>query len=195
MQASKSRFNLKNSLTLFIADKFKFVYSLLLVLFIVTSTVIFIYAPSYKTVEITGTEAKRSQVDESNAHAYVDTYYIYTTQIDKSFVLRNEDNWVYFKFDSADTQAEAQNVQDSTAVVKYYGFRSNILSIFPNVLSIEKTNTQINGLSWLGYFGLIFNTLLFSYFAFKLIRLKSRLKASVLLPDAEATKQTLEDNS
>ncbi|WP_068546550.1 DUF1523 family protein [Thalassotalea crassostreae] len=193
MQASKSRFNIKNSITAFFTNKFKFLYSFVFTLFVVTSSVIFIYAPSYKTVEITGTEAKRSQVDETNAQAYVDTYYIYTTEVNKSFVLRNEDNWVYFKFDSADTQAEAQNVQGTTSVVKYYGFRSNILSIFPNVLSIEKTNTPVNGLSWLGYVGLTLNFILFSYFAFKLIRLRRRLKASITLP--ETSKEQLEDKS
>ncbi|MDG1731645.1 MAG: DUF1523 family protein [Thalassotalea sp.] len=193
MQDSTSQFTIKNGLTSFIANKFKFAYSAVFALFVITSLVIFIYAPSYKTVEITGTEAKRSQVDENNAQAYVDTYYIYTTQIDKSFVLRNEDNWVYFKFNSADIQAEAQNVQGTTSVVKYYGFRSNILSIFPNVLTIEKTNTPVNGFSTLGYLGLCLNFLLFSYFAFKLIRLNRRLKASVALP--ETSKATLEDHS
>lgn len=192
MQASKSRFNIKNSFIGFIANKFNFAYSIVFALFVITSSVIFIYAPSYKTVTITGTEAKRSQVDVNNAQAYVDTYYIYTTVDNDSFVLRNEDNWVYFKFDSADTQAEAQNVQDTTSVVKYYGFRSNILSIFPNVLSIEKTNTPVNGLSWLGYLGLLLNVSLFSYFAFKLIRLSRRLKASIT-PELTPSNEKLED--
>lgn len=64
----------------------------------------------------------------------------------KSIVYRNEDTgwgWPpYFKFDSADVQAKAADLQSNTAapqwvLVTSYGWRSNLLTIYPNVLSLK----------------------------------------------------------
>jgi hypothetical protein len=61
-------------------------------------------------------------------------------------VYRNQDTgwgWPpYFKFDSADLQAEATDRQSTLAddqwvAVRHYGWRSQLLSIYPNVLSIR----------------------------------------------------------
>ena len=65
---------------------------------------------------------------------------------ESTLVFRNEDTgWVwppYFKFDSADMQARGRDlVSDSDnpawVAVGYYGIRSELLSIYPNVLRIS----------------------------------------------------------
>lgn len=65
----------------------------------------------------------------------------------KTRVYRNEDTgwgWPpYYKFDSADVQAEAANLTSNQSApvwvkVRYYGVRSNLWSIYPNVLSLTK---------------------------------------------------------
>ncbi|RMV50137.1 hypothetical protein ALP10_102020 [Pseudomonas syringae pv. helianthi] len=62
---------------------------------------------------------------------------------------RNEDTgwsfpW-YFKFDSADIQAKAQGYsRDSQqlALIRYYGWRITILSMFPNVTEVEAVTSR-----------------------------------------------------
>lgn len=63
-------------------------------------------------------------------------------------VYRNEDTgWIwppYFKFDSSNLQAEAASLAregDQWAIVTHYGWRIPFLSIFPNAVNIEATNT------------------------------------------------------
>lgn len=61
-------------------------------------------------------------------------------------VYRNEDTGVlwppYFKFDSEDLQTEAANLTSNEAspqwvAVTHYGWRSNLISIYPNAISIR----------------------------------------------------------
>ena len=61
-------------------------------------------------------------------------------------VYRNEDTGVgwppYFKFDSADLQADAQAVISTRAepqwvAVRHYGWRSTLISIYPNATSLK----------------------------------------------------------
>lgn len=61
-------------------------------------------------------------------------------------VYRNEDTGVlwppYFKFDSEDLQAEASNLTSNEAspqwvAITHYGWRSNLISIYPNAISIR----------------------------------------------------------
>ena len=65
---------------------------------------------------------------------------------DQTMVYRNEDTgWIYppyFKFDSSDLQAEAQDLQSTSAdpqwvVVTHYGWRIRWLTIYPNAVSIK----------------------------------------------------------
>jgi len=64
----------------------------------------------------------------------------------RPLVYRNEDTGVfwppYFKFDSEDVQAEASNLTSTEAApqwvaVTHYGWRSNLISIYPNAISIR----------------------------------------------------------
>ncbi|EGH23360.1 hypothetical protein PSYMO_18618 [Pseudomonas amygdali pv. mori str. 301020] len=108
--------------------------------------------PRHDVVMITGVEVKRMDADgvinaENPADGPTrDVYFINTEDPDtkKVVVYRNEDTgwsfpW-YFKFDSADIQAKAQGYsRDSQqlALIRYYGWRITILSMFPNVTEVE----------------------------------------------------------
>ena len=64
----------------------------------------------------------------------------------RPLVYRNEDTGLlwppYFKFDSEDLQAEASNLVSTEAApqwvaVTHYGWRSNLISIYPNAVSVR----------------------------------------------------------
>ncbi|MEG5264706.1 DUF1523 family protein [Pseudomonas sp. JDS28PS106] len=113
--------------------------------------------PRHDVVMITGVEVKRMDADgvinaENPADGPTrDVYFINTEHPDtkKVVVYRNEDTgwsfpW-YFKFDSADIQAKAQGYsRDSQqlAIIRYYGWRITILSMFPNVTEVQATSTR-----------------------------------------------------
>ncbi|MEM9716476.1 MAG: DUF1523 family protein [Pseudomonadota bacterium] len=67
-------------------------------------------------------------------------------------VYRNEDTSIgwppYFKFDSADLQAEAGNLRSTSAepqwvMVKHYGWRSRLISIHPNAVKIKAVDSPL----------------------------------------------------
>ncbi|WP_426206868.1 DUF1523 family protein [Pseudomonas sp. TWP3-1] len=126
--------------------------------------------PQHEVVLITGVEVKRVDDDgvinaENPADGPTrDVYFINTEDPDtkKVVVYRNEDTgwsfpW-YFKFDSADIQAKAQGYSRDTtqlALIRYYGWRIQILSVFPNITHIEPTTHRDQPFPW-------FNTIFFS---------------------------------
>ncbi len=80
---------------------------------------------------------------------------------ERVIVYRNEDTgWIwppYFKFDSSNLQAEAASLARDGAqwsIVTHYGWRIPFLSIFPNAVNIEPTDTpDVRPFPW---FNLIF---------------------------------------
>jgi hypothetical protein len=126
--------------------------------------------PQYDVVLITGVEVKRVDDDgvinaENPADGPTrDVYFINTEDpiSKKVMVYRNEDTgwsfpW-YFKFDSADVQAKAQGYSrdaQQLALIRHYGWRIQILSVFPNITEIEATNSRDEPFPW-------FNTIFFS---------------------------------
>ena len=94
-------------------------------------------------------------------------------------VYRNEDTgwsvpW-YFKFDSADIQAKAQGYSrdaEQLALIRYYGWRIKIFSVFPNVTSIEATTSREEPFPW-------FNTIFFTVLALVLIVIAVFIKRRV----------------
>jgi hypothetical protein len=86
-------------------------------------------------------------------------------------VYRNEDTgWIwppYFKFDSANLQAEARNLISTEAeprwvAVRHYGWRAPWMSVFPNAISItEVEGPDVRLIPW---FNIIFLTFLFALF-------------------------------
>jgi membrane protein insertase Oxa1/YidC/SpoIIIJ len=117
--------------------------------------------PSKNTVRITNTYNRLTSVTASNAIFYAsdntgtvenaagqrDVRFIETVRPNgKVFVYRNEDTgWIwppYFKYDSANLQAEATNLQSGRdnpqwVSVTAYGWRMAFLSTYPNAVSID----------------------------------------------------------
>lgn len=131
---------------------------------------LFYFLPQHDVVMVTGVEVKR--VDHNgviNAENPADgptrdVYFINTEDPTSKAVMvyRNEDTgwsfpW-YYKFDSADVQAKAQGYSrnaEQLALIRYYGWRIKILSVFPNITHVEATNTREEPFPW-------FNTIFFS---------------------------------
>ncbi|MBP1806098.1 DUF1523 family protein [Rubellimicrobium aerolatum] len=116
--------------------------------------------PKHEVVYVTSTENRIVSPDEvrgfrsfgeatANAQGQVvtDVFFINTTKRNGApLVFRNEDTGFgfppYFKFDSANLQAEAQDAVSTRdtprwVVVRYYGWRIPFLSTFPNATSME----------------------------------------------------------
>ena len=84
-------------------------------------------------------------------------------------VYRNEDTgWIwppYFKFDSSDLQAEAEDLTSTTdvprwAVVTHYGWRIRYLTVYPNAIDIRPVaDPEARMIPW---FNIIFLTVLFA---------------------------------
>lgn len=95
--------------------------------------------PDTYLVEIISTEVKRTGKSSGT-----DVYRVRTRRIEdgepgKIFVMRNEDIMLYLKWDSADVQAEfdaLSKAPGNRVRVRFYGWRIQILSLFPNVLSV-----------------------------------------------------------
>ncbi|MBZ4022782.1 hypothetical protein CKO11_09955 [Rhodobacter sp. TJ_12] len=108
-----------------------------------------------------------SPEDQSDGLANRDVQFISTVTVEgKPVVFRNEDTgwgWPpYFKFDTANLQTEADDLKSSPenpkwAVVTHYGWRSEILSIFPNAVAIKAVDSKETTV--IPWFNIIFLTL------------------------------------
>ena len=108
--------------------------------------------PKREIVRITGTDVVRMDVEETNAQGDAVTrsrdrrLINAVTPGGEPEVFRNEDTgwgWPpYFKFDSADLAAEAEDAASTRddprwVILRHYGWRVTFLSVFPNALSIH----------------------------------------------------------
>lgn len=131
-----------------------------IVLFWVTVATVFHYTlPQHDIVRITDTEVRRIDPGENRwfwAQADIgsdgslpnrDVFFISTNRADGDvMVYRNEDTgwgWPpYFKFDTANLQAEAANLRSTSAdpqwvAITHYGWRNEFFTIFPNAISVK----------------------------------------------------------
>ena len=133
--------------------------------------------PHYDVTRVTGVEVKRVDKDGPITKANPadgptrDVYYI-NTQNDqgKIMVYRNEDTrWsfpFYFKFGSANLQAQAQAFGNENKLVqiKYYGWRLTMFDEFRNAVSIKELadgeSASYPMLSWFLYAFLLFTFVL-----------------------------------
>jgi hypothetical protein len=94
--------------------------------------------PRVALVQVVGVEVKRADAEQGTR----DVYMIQTQLIDGGAVrvFRNEDAWLYLKFDSANLQARATGLSRDETVeavaIRYYGWRIPVLSMFPNAISV-----------------------------------------------------------
>ena len=95
--------------------------------------------PQVDVVRAVGVEIKRLDVNEpdSGQQRTRDVYQLQTeTQTGNPRVYRNEDNFFYLKFDSADLQAQVQSfaAEKQLIAVRHYGWRLTLFSAFPNAI-------------------------------------------------------------
>jgi len=109
----------------------------------------------------------------------------------KVYVYRNEDTgWIwppYFKFDSSDLQAEAEDLVSTAdtpqwAVMTHYGWRVRYMTIFPNAITIRPIDDpDIRLIPW---FNIVFLTILGAILWAILVRWR-RFKARRITPRME----------
>jgi hypothetical protein len=139
--------------------------------------------PKQMIVRVTGTEIQRINVgwngifyanrmrDAQGNLIGTDVRLINTVRPnERTRVFRNEDTgfWPpYFKFNSADLQTRAQDFVSSAenprwAVMRYYGWRSQLFSIYPNAVSIRPADGP--DMRLIPWFNIVFLTLLAGFF-------------------------------
>jgi len=93
--------------------------------------------PRVSVVKVVGVEVKRADAEQGTR----DVYMIQSQLSDGGGirVFRNEDAWLYLKFDSATLQARVTGLSREESVeavaIRHYGWRIPVLSIFPNAIS------------------------------------------------------------
>lgn len=140
--------------------------------------------PQHDIARVTDTYEKRIDFDNNSifwssagggneqAMANRDVFFIQTKQADgDTMVYRNEDTgwgWPpYFKFHTANLQAEAVDLKSTSeapkwVAIKHYGWRSELLSIYPNAVSIwQVAGPDVRLIPW---FNIVFLTILFAVY-------------------------------
>ncbi len=96
--------------------------------------------PDTYLVEVTGTEVRRAGSEKGTDHYYVRTKFVNDDNtLGSIFVSRNFDNLLYAKWTSSDIQGELDALSKcpgNRVRIRYYGWRWQLLSMFPNVVSI-----------------------------------------------------------
>jgi hypothetical protein len=162
--------------------------------------------PSYDVVRIVGTDVVRMDVSRQTQTGQTETVTRDQMRINtvtpegRERVYRNDDtDWSfpwYFKFDSADVSARAQNFvstkeDPSWVVVKHYGWRWPFMSWFPNAISIrEATGPDEQVTSW---FNITFVTVLtFALIAlFRLVQMLIRRNVDPVVEEIEEQRGAL----
>lgn len=115
--------------------------------------------PSHMKVHVTGIEIKRNDIEGKDGKTRTnDVRYVMAEGLDGDpHMFRNQDTgwgWPpYFKFDSGDIAAQANNFAAETpkpvVLVTYYGYRIRMLSAFPNILSMRAVPPEYQPIPWL----------------------------------------------
>lgn len=135
--------------------------------------------PQHDVVRVVGTYQERQDLndwtrifwsspdDQSGALINRDVQFIQTIQTDGDpMVYRNEDTgWAwppYFKFDTASLQTEADDLRSTAetpkwAVITHYGWRNELISIFPNAVGIRPVEgPDVTIIPWFNIFFAVF---------------------------------------
>jgi hypothetical protein len=139
------------------------------------------YLPERRVVQIIETEVVRQEYDTTDAAGNEvtrtrDIRQISTLHPDgRPLVFENRDAWMYLKFDSADLYAQAQQLRSTTqnpqwVIITSYGWRIDILSWFPNALSIRPIDEPVDLFPWLRI-GIIVGLALALLFIYRMIQL------------------------
>jgi hypothetical protein len=189
LQAPAFYFALKKGTNMKTSKKIKIGFGALLI------AILFMFfhynLPRTSVVQLTGTDTKRvdkavksEKVEGANGKKVdvgkqtADVRFINSvSRKGKPMVFRNEDTgwgWPpYFKFDSADVTAEAQAFAADQGkpwvLVKYYGWRIKMLSMFPNVLDLKKVEKDYTHIP-------VFNIIFFILLVTLILTVRSKLK-------------------
>lgn len=140
------------------------------------------YLPAQEKVQITGTEVKREDFTRADGtRDSHDVRYIMATNLEgRVRAYRNEDTgWgfpPYFKFNSGDLAAQAsaiaRNQQDAVVLVRAYGRRVPIASLYPNALSLRIVDPEYEPFPAFvfAYLAACFSLLVVGYLAFLRLR-------------------------
>lgn len=124
-------------------------WTIMTVLIVVVVAFLHWSTPSREVVRVLGTDVKRVDLNGGDGTSRDVRFISAITEDGDARVYRNEDaglTWPpYFKFDSANLDAEAQNAISTEAdpkwvIVKSYGWRFSPMSMFPNALSISEAD-------------------------------------------------------
>jgi len=131
--------------------------AVLAVLLLVIAVFVDYHLPSSTVGEITGIEANPGATTNADGTPDANFRRIFVElPSGESWVLGNYDAPLYLKFDSEDVQAQASALareSGNRVLIRYYGYRLNFPTMFPNVLSLHQLEGQDSGWS-------IFNTAL-----------------------------------
>lgn len=135
--------------------------------------------PQVDVVRAVGVEIKRLDTEDTKTgqQRTRDVYFLQTeTQGGKPRVYRNEDNFLYWKFDSADLQAQVQSyaADKQLIAVRRYGWRIPAFSMFPNAVKAWPVEP---GYSHIPVFNTIVIVGLLGLVAFVFFRLRRLFKA------------------
>lgn len=142
---------------------------LLLIPLLVLVAALFYGLPQVDVLRAVGVEIKRVDegVGEAGQQRTRDVYQLQMETLSgQPRVYRNEDNYLYLKFDSASLQAQVQSLSADKQLValRHYGIRVPLLSWFPNAVKVWPVeegyrhipvfnSLVIMGLGLLGFFG------------------------------------------
>ncbi len=185
----------------------KRIFTLVLILFVVVFLSYFL--PSRDIVQIVGTDVKRMDIKDGDwfwdkpdagtqAKETRDVRFINATRPNgKARVYRNEDtNWSfppYFKFDSSDLNAAAQDLakqDDIWVAVSHYGWRVKLFSAYPNAYKVKRVAGPKTLL--IPWFNIVFLTILF-LILLRIYRWLRRLKHKHVDPVADKIGDEISD--
>ncbi|WP_017445410.1 DUF1523 family protein [Gayadomonas joobiniege] len=157
------------------------------------------YLPEATIVTVTNTEVKRQdfrapEKDQTTGESRIsrDFYQVLTIKENgKTRVFKNTDTgWgfpFYFKFDSADVQAQAAAAVNDGKPRRFvsYGWRLDLISAYPNLLKVESADKG-DGTPWFRYLGFALYLILW-ILGFFYVRKKLKQRAQTkALKDREA---------
>lgn len=147
--------------------------------------------PRVSVVQVVGVEVKREDADQRTR----DVYMIQTQLVDGGAVrvFRNEDAWLYLKFDSANLQARATALSRDEAVeavaIRYYGWRIPVLSMFPNAIAAWPVDPGYRHIP-LFNMAVILTLLMGGFFAWRIVkRARARVEAALARRSEERARE------
>ncbi|MBN2629923.1 MAG: DUF1523 family protein [Rhodobacteraceae bacterium] len=159
-------------------------WAFLATLFLIFGSFLHYTLPQHDIVRIVGTYQERQELqdwtrifwsrpdDQSATITSRDVQFVQSVRPNgKPMVYRNEDtawSWPpYFKFDTASLQTEADDLKSTAeapkwAVVTHYGWRNELISIFPNAVAIYPVaGPDVTIIPWFNIFFFAFMGLVF----------------------------------